>query len=205
MMTYFGEVVTAPTALPISVAAADELLALAVIEELERGVLWRGIVAQTRRVVFDGTLPQNIETEPTTAITSITRWTPTDDAEVIPAANYDFISSDPLGATIFAAPGKNWTAPLRPFGSFEIIYQCGWVVTPESAPGAGDAVNEVPASVQLMVEKAISFRAGSGLAGFTVGGLKVSVADTYKTDAIPREIASIGRGWNFRPGLFHAR
>ena len=169
MINYFGEVVTPPTALPITVAAADMALAAAVVEEIERAILWRGLVAQTRRITLDGPLPPRIELEPITAIVSLTKWTPTDAAAVLDADSYDFVSRDPLGATIFAAPGKNWPAPERDVGSFSLVYSCGWEVSPESAPGVGNAVNEVPASVQLMVERAIAFRAGSGLGDLRIG------------------------------------
>ena len=54
-MMFAGEVVTPPTHLPIT--TTDEPLAAAVTEELERVVLWRAIVRQTRRIVIDGPLP----------------------------------------------------------------------------------------------------------------------------------------------------
>ena len=198
------EVVSPPAHLPVS--ATDEALAAAVTEELERVVLWRAIVAQTRRITVDGPLPPRIELEPVTAIVSLARWTPTNAAEVIPAATYSHISSDPLGTTIFANPGKAWPVPLRPFGSFAVNYSAGWEVTPESAPGAGDAVNEVPASILLMLNRAISFRAGGGGVGdLKIGSLDLSVPDSYATDQLPRAIASIGRAYAYRPGLFAAR
>ena len=149
-------------------------------------------------------LPPRINLEPAT-IVSLTRWTPGDDAKVIPAANYNFVSRDPFGATIAPARDKNWPDPKRAIGSFALTYQAGWTVKPESTPGAGDAVNEVPASIQLMVTRAIAFRAGSGLGDIGIGSLKIDVADSYKTDALPREIASIARAFQYRPGLFAAR
>ena len=63
----------------------------------------------------------------------------------------------------------------------------------------------MPASIQLMVTRAIAFRAGSGLGDIGIGSLKIDVADSYKTDALPREIASIGRAFQYRPGIFAAR
>ena len=108
------------------------------------------------------------------------------------------------GTIITPAPGKNWPAPMRPIGSFALTYVAGWEVTPESAPGAGDAVNEVPASVRFMVERAIAFRAGSGLGDIAIGSLKLSVAESYSTDRIPPEIANIGRAFQYRPGIFAA-
>ena len=205
MTLFVSEIVTAPTALPITVDAADKALAAAVVEEIERGVLWRAIVRQERKIVIDGALPQLLDLEPVASITSITRGTETDAAEVIPADTYSFVSRDPTGTLIAPAPGKNWPAPLRPFGSFTLVYTAGWKVEPESTPGAGDAVNEVPPSVRLMVERAVAFRAGSGLAGFTIGSIKINVADSYETDRIPPEITNIARVYQYRPGLFAAR
>ena len=65
-MTYFpSEIVTPPASLPIT--ATDEALGRAVTEELERVVLWRAIVRQTRRILIDGTLPI-LELEPVSSI-----------------------------------------------------------------------------------------------------------------------------------------
>ena len=205
MNLFVSEIVTPPSHLPVTVDSAQDALARAVVEEIERGVLWRAIVRQERRIVIDGVLPPRLELEPVTSIVGITRWTPTDSAAVIDAATYYSATRDPGGTILVPVPGKNWPAPMRPIGSFALTYMAGWTVTPESALGAGDAVNEVPASVQHMIERAIEFRSGSGLAGFTIGSLKVDVADSYATDKLPREIASIGRAYAYRPGLFAGR
>ena len=204
MNLFVDQVVTQPASLPITVADADKALAAAVVEEIERTILWRAVVAQERLILIDGRLPPLLELEPVRAIVSLTRWTETDDAEVIPAATYNSVTRDPAGTTIFAAPGKNWPEPKRAIGSFSLTYTAGWTVTPESNPGAGDAVNEVPASVRLMVERAVAFRAGSGLGGITIGSLKINVAPTYETDRIPPEIANIGRAFAYRLGIFAA-
>ena len=205
MNLFVSEIVTPPALLPITVAAADKALAAAVVEEIERGVLWRAIVRQERRILIDGPLPPRINLEPLTAIVSLTRWTPSDAAKVIPAANYNFVSRDPLGATIAPARDKDWPTPKRSIGSFALTYLAGWTVTPESALDAGDAVNEVPASVQLLIERAVSFRAGAGLGNIGIGSLQLDVEPSYSTDQLPREIASIGRAYAYRPGLFSAR
>ena len=155
MNLFVSEIVTQPAHLPIT--ATDEALAAAVVEEIERTILWRALVSQERRILIDGPLPPRIEIEPVSSIVSLTRWEPArfpmrkfrgrggvgseDTAEVIPADTYNFVSRDPQGAIIAPAPGKNWPAPLRPFGSFALTYMAGWTVTPESNPGAGDAVN----------------------------------------------------------------
>ena len=200
MSFFVTEVTSPPASLPIT--ATDEALAAAVVEELERGVLWRAIVRQERRIVIDGSLPAVVELEPVAGIVSLTRWTPTDAAEVIPAASYNSVTRDPAGTIIAPAPGKNWPAPERSIGNFALTYMAGWTVTPKSAP---DAVNEVPASVRLMVERAVAFRDGSGLGDIAIGSLKINVAPTYDTDRIPPEIASIGRAYAYRPGIFAAR
>ena len=203
-MSYFvTSVVTPPAHLPIE--ATDTDLAASVVDECERLILWRAIVSQVRKVVIDGPLPSRIELEPLTAIVGLTKWTPTDPDAVIDAANYFFVPRDPSGTIIAPAPGTNWPAPEREIGSFELTYMAGWTVTPETAIGAGDAVNEVPASVRLMVERAVAFRAGSGLGNIGIGSLKLEVADSYSTDQLPRAIASIGRAYAYRPGLFSAR
>ena len=100
---------------------------------------------------------------------------------------------------------RNWPAPKRSIGSFALTYMAGWTVTPETADGADDAVNEVPASVRLMVERAVVFRAGSGIGDIAIDSLKLSVAGSYATDRLPPEIASIGRAFFYRPGLFAGR
>ena len=203
MNLFMTEVVTPPEHLPIT--ATDTDLAAAVVEEVERGVLWRACVRQTRRILIDGPLPQILELEPVSAIVGLTMWTPTDDAAVIDAGSYSVVTRDPAGTIIAPVPWENWPAPERSIGSFTLTYTAGWVVTPESAPGVGDGVNRVPASVRLMVEKAVAFRAGSGLGDIAVGSLKLSVLDSYATDQLPREIASIGRAYAYRPGIFAAR
>ena len=221
MNFFVNEIITPPSHLPVTVDSAQDALARAVVEEIERGVLWRAIVAQERRITIDGPLPPRLEIEPVTSIVSLTRWTPArfpqrkargrsgagaeDAAAVIDADSYYSVTRDPGGTILAPAPGKNWPAPMRPIGSFALTYMAGWAVTPESAPGAGDAVDEVPASVRFMIERAIVFRAGSGLAGLSIGSLKINVADSYATDKLPREITNIARAWAYLPGIFAGR
>ena len=195
MTLFVSEIVTPPSHLPIT--ASDTDLAAAVTEEIERTVLWRAVVRQARRILIDGALPPRIEIEPVTAITSLTMWTPTDDAAVIDAASYGVVTRDPAGTIIAPAPGKNWPAPKRSIGSFALTYMAGWEVTATE--------NNVPASVRLMVERAVAFRAGSGLGDIRIGSLDLSVSDSYSTDQLPREIASIARAYQYRPGLFIGR
>ena len=205
MNLFFNELVTPPAHLPIEVDAADQELAAAVTEEIERTFLWRAIVRQERRIVIDGPLPPRIELEPVASLTSLTRYTPTDSAAVIDADTYYLVSRDPRGAVISPANGLSWPEPQRDIGSFALTYQAGFLVTPETSAGAGDAVNEVPTSIQLMVNRAIEFRAGGALAGFSIGSLKINVPPSYATDRIPPEIASIGRAYAYRPGLIVGR
>ena len=144
-----SEIITPPAHLPVTVAAADMALASAVVEEIEKVHLWRGLVAQARRITLDGPLPPKFELEPVTALLSLTMWTPTDSASVIDATSYTVVTRDPAGTVI--VPNSSWPAPERSIGSFAVNYECGWEVSPESAPLAGDAVNNVPSSIQLLV------------------------------------------------------
>ena len=203
MNLFMTEVVTPPEHLPVT--ASDTELAAAVTDEIELTVLWRACVLQTRRILIDGPLPQILELEPVSAIVGLTMWTPTDDAAVIDAGSYSVVTRDPAGTIIAPVPWENWPAPERSIGSFTLTYTAGWVVTPESAPGVGDGVNRVPASVRLMISRAVDFRAGAGLGDIAIGSLKLSVLDSYATDQLPRAIASIGRAYAYRPGLFSAR
>ena len=195
MNFFVTEIVTPPTHLPIT--STDDLLARAVVDEVERVILWRAIVSQERKIVVDGALPAKIELEPVTAIVSLTRWTQADSAVVIDASNYNFVSRDPAGAIIAPAPGFAWPEPARDIGSFALTYLAGWEVT--------DSSNLVPASIQHMLTRAVEHRAGAGLADISIGSLQMDVADSYKTDALPREIASIGAAYAYRPGIFAAR
>ena len=64
MNLFVSEIVTQPASLPIT--ATDEALAAAVVEEIERGVLWRGIVRQDApNNLLDGPLnARSLEIEP---------------------------------------------------------------------------------------------------------------------------------------------
>lgn len=205
MNFFVSAIVTPPEHLPVTVTAAQTDLARAVTEELERLVLWRAVVHQTRRIWIDGPLPERLEIEPASDVVSIARWTSADAAVVVPATTYSVVTRDPAGTIIAPSPGSAWPSPARTIGSFTITYEAGWLVTPESSPGAGDAANLVPPSVQLMISKAIDFRAGSGLGNLTIGSLTMESDPTYKTDRLPPAILSIGRSWAYRPSIFASR
>ena len=112
MNLFMDQIITPPASLPITVSDAQTDLAAAVVEEIERVHLWRGIVHQRRRIVVDGPLPSRIEIEPVSGIlVSITRYTQADAAEVIPASTYNFVTRDPAGAIIIPAEGMNWPDP----------------------------------------------------------------------------------------------
>ena len=83
--------------------------------------------------MIDGTLPI-LELEPVRSIVSITRWTPTDPAEVIDPASYYLVSRDPAGALVAPSTGYDWPAPERSIGSFALTYMAGWTVTPNPRP-----------------------------------------------------------------------
>ena len=158
MNLFVNSIITPPAHLPVT--ASDTDLAAAVVEEIERVHLWRGIVRQTRRITLDGPLPPRIEIEPVASLTSLTRWTPTDDAAVIDATNYHYVTREPGGTILEPLPWYSWPSPERSIGSFSLTYTAGWMVTPESSPGAGDAVNlGARHPIRLMIERAIAFRA----------------------------------------------
>ena len=203
MALFMDQIVTPPAELPV--IATDAALVAAVVNEIELTVLWRAIVHQTRRILIDGDLPARIEIEPVTAITSLTKYTPDNDAAVIDPADYMVVTRS--SGTIIAPHDRNgWPAAERSIGSFALTYECGWTVTAETSPGANDAVNEVPAAILFMIDRATKFRAGSsGVGDIEIGSLKLSVADSYSTDALPREITNIARAWAYRPGIIAAR
>ena len=195
MNLFFSELVTPPDHLPVEVADADQALAKAIVEQIERSILNRAVVLQTRRITMDGALPVRFELEPARSLT-ITRWTPSDAAEVIPAASYTFVSRDPQGCFIQA--NSSWPEPERSLDSFRLTYECGWEVS--------DTENLVPPSVKLLVERAIEFRAGgAGVGDIRIGGLEMDKPASYQTDRLPPEIAGIGISWAYRPGLFVGR
>ena len=197
MTLFFSELVTAPDHLPVEVDATQEALAAAVVDEIERSILWRAVVAQMRKITIDGELPHILELEPVTSI-SFTRWTETDAAEVIPSDTYHTVTRDPRGTILTPAPGCAWPAPERAIGSFALTYMAGWTVT--------DTTNLVPASVKLMIERAIEYRAGgAGLGDIRISGLEMDKPDSYQTDQLPRELTDIARAFFYRPGLFIGR
>lgn len=205
MSLFVNQIITAPEHLPVTVAAADEALTAGIVEELERSILFRGIVHQTRRILIDGNLPPRIEIEPTTSIVSLTRYTPDDDAEVIDPDDFMYVSRDPQGTIIAPHHRNGWPAAERAINSYALTYECGWRVTAETSPGAGDAVNDVPAAILFLLDRAVAFRRGSGVGNIKIGSLEISVADSYSTDALPREITNIARAWAYRPGIIAAR
>ena len=198
MNLFSFEVITPPSHLPITVSAAQNSLALAVIDECERAFLWRAIVAQERRITVDGPLPPRLEIEPASSIVGLTRWTPDDAAVVVDASSYYSVTRDPSGTILSPVPGAAWPSPARDIGSFALTYLAGWEVT--------DTSNLVPASVKLMIERAIEFRAGgSGLGDIRISGLEMDKPDSYQTDQLPRALTDIARAFVYRPGLFIGR
>ena len=108
------------------------------------------------------------------------------------------MTRDPSGTILSPVPGAAWPSPAREIGSFALTYMAGWEVT--------DTKNSVPASIIHMLTRAVEFRAMSGGMGdVKIGSIDFSVPDSYSTDALPREIASIGRAWAYRPGVFAGR
>ena len=118
MSLFVNQIITAPEHLPVTVAAADETLTAAIVDELERTILFRGIVHQTRRILIDGDLPPRIEIEPTTSISEPDPVdTPDDDAEVIDPDDYMYVSRDPQGTIIAPHDRNGWPAAERAIGT----------------------------------------------------------------------------------------
>ena len=205
-MNLFGsEIITPPQSLPITTTTKQEGIAAAVVEEVERIHLWRAVVRQERRILIDGPLDHRLDLEPVQSIVGLTRWTPDNAAEVIDAASYSVVTRDPAGTIIAPSPGSAWPAPFRLYGSFALTFWAGFTVTAETTPGAGDAVNEVPASLRLMIERAVAFRQGAGLGNVSIGSIKLESDPSYKTDRFPLALVSIGLGWAYRPGVIAAK
>ena len=153
---FASQVVTPPTARPVTVAEAQEYaradsddaiferLIAAVTLETERSVLWRAIVAQRRRLVVDAPLAPRLTLEPTTAIVSLTRWTDSDAVAVVPAEVYHASSSDPGGTVVSLRRGQVWPDAQRKTAAYELTYDCGW------------AVDRVPAAIQHMILTAVA-------------------------------------------------
>ena len=59
--------------------------------------------------------------------------------------------------------------------------------------------------MRLMVTRAVDFRAGSGLGDIAIGSIRMETDPSYKTDRLPRAIASIASAYQYRPGIFAAR
>ena len=204
---FSSEIVTPPTALPVTVAEAQEYartesddaifsrLIPAVTLETERSVLWRAIVAQRRRLAVDAPLARNLTLEPTTSIVSLTRWTGTDAVEVVPETVYHVESSDPGGTVVSLRRGSVWPGAERETAAYALTYDCGWEVDREATP----AVNAVPEAIQHMILIAVAAQyqnidpfAGSGLRNIKpVGSVDLQAA-------VPPAVAEIGRAYAYR-------
>ena len=153
---FASEIVTPPSALPVTVAEAqayaqadsdDEIFARlieAVTLETERSVLWRAIVRQRRRLVVDAPLARELTLEPVTTVVSLTRWTDANAAEVVPAEVYHVASSDPGGAGVSLRRGQVWPDAERESAAYALTYDCGWLA------------NDVPAAIQHMILTAVA-------------------------------------------------
>ena len=195
---FASEIVTPPTALPVTVAEAQEYaradsddtiferLIAAVTLETERSVLWRAIVAQQRRSVFDAPLAPRITLEPTNAIVSLTRWTDADAAEVVPADVYHFSSADPGGAVVSLRRGQVWPSAERKTDGFALTYDCGW------------AVNDVPAAIQHMILTAVAAQY-QNIDPFAAAGVRdLKVGSVSLKAAIPPDVAALGSAYAYR-------
>ena len=203
---FASEIVTAPSALPVTVAEAQEYaraesdaaifarLIEAVTLETERSILWRGIVTQRRLLVVNAPLAPKLTLEPTTSIVSLTRWTDADAVEVVPATIYHVASSDPGGTVVSLRRGKAWPSAEREEASYALTYECGWPVDREVDP----VVNSVPAAIQHMILAAVAAQyqnidpfAAAGVRDLKVGSIELQAA-------IPPDVADLGRAYAYR-------
>lgn len=204
---FASEIVTPPEALPVTVAEAQEYaradsddaifarLIAAVTLETERSVLWRGIVAQRRRLVADAPLARRIELEPATDIVSLTRWTDADAVEVVPSDVYHVESSDPAGTVLSLRRSSRWPDAEREEAAYALTYDCGWEVDREADP----VVNDVPAAIQHMILTAVAAQY-QHIDPFAASGLRniKPVGSVDLQAAIPPAVAELGRAYAYR-------
>ena len=195
---FASEIVTAPSALPVTVAEAQEYaradsddsifarLIEAVTLEMERSVLWRAIVAQRRRLFTDAPLAPKITLEPTTSIVSLTRWTDTAPAEVVPAEVYHVSSSDPGGTVVSLRRGKSWPTSERQTDAYALTYDCGW------------EVNDIPAAIQHMILSAVA-KQYQNIDPFAASGVRdLKVGSVVLKAAIPPDVSDPGLAYAYR-------
>ena len=195
---FASEIVTPPSALPVTVADAQEYaradsddaifsrLIAAVTLETERSVLWRAIVAQRRRLVVDAPLAPQLTLEPTTSIVSLTRWTDADATETVPAEVYHVESSDPGGTVVSLRRGQVWPDPQRETAAYALTYDCGWLV------------NSVPAAIQHMILTAVAAQY-QNIDPFAAAGVRdLKVGSVALQAAMPPAVAELGRAYAYR-------
>ena len=203
---FAGEIVTPPTAVPVTVAEAQEYaradsddaiferLIDAVTLESERSVLWRGIVAQQRRLVVDAPLAPRLTLEPTTSITSLTRWTDASASREVPDDVYHAVSSDPAGTVVSLRRGQVWPDAERESAAYALTYDCGWEVDREVDP----VVNKVPKAIQHMILAAVAAQY-QNIDPFAAAGVReLKVGSVALKAAIPPDVADLGRAYAYR-------
>ena len=195
---FASKIVTPPTALPVTVAEAQEYaradsddtiferLIEAVTLETERSVLWRAIVSQSRSLVVDAPLAPRLTLEPTTSIVSLTRWTEADAVEVVPAEVYHVSSSDPGGTVVSLRRGQVWPSSERETSAYELTYDCGWPVA------------DVPAAIQHMILTAVA-KQYQNIDPFAAAGVQdLKVGSVVLKAAIPPDVAALGSAYAYR-------
>ena len=195
---FVSEIINPPSALPVTVAEAQEYaradsddtifsrLIAAVTLETERSILWRGIVTQRRRLVVDSPLAPKLELEPSTSIVSLTRWTDSDAAEVVPSEVYHVASSDPAGTVVSLRRGSRWPGAQRENAAYALTYDCGW------------PVNDVPEAIQHMILTAVAAQY-QNIDPFAAAGVRdLKVGSVALKAAIPPAVAALGRAYAYR-------
>lgn len=195
---FASEIVTPPEARPVTVAEAqayaradsdDEIFARlidAVTLETERSVLWRGIVAQRRRLLLDAPLASKLTLEPTTSIVSLTHWTDADPIEVVPAEVYHVASSDPAGTVVSLRRSQVWPSGERTIAAYALTYECGWPVA------------DVPEAIQHMILTAVAAQY-QNIDPFSAAGVRdLKVGSVVLKAAIPPAVAALGSAYAYR-------
>ena len=193
------EIVTAPTATPVSVAEVKSYIIVtlpaedAEIEDLiagvtldaEKRVLWRAIVTQQRRVqILTQCPPRAMQVEPFRA----TDAGGADAAPTLRLAKEDGTTEDVDADLYYTVPsegivalkkGERWPTAERDIAPFDLTYWAGW------------NEDDVPTDIKRMVIRAVAnhyqHRQVFGLPGQTV--------------LVPSSIARIGMGYSVRRTL----
>ena len=117
---------------------------------------------------------------------SLTRWTDSDAAEVVPSEVYHVESSDPAGTVVSLRRGSRWPGAQRENAAYALTYDCGW------------PVNDVPEAIQHMILTAVADQY-QNIDPFAAAGVRdLKVGSVALKAAIPPAVAALGRAYSYR-------